>query len=63
MKRVGIVAYLNDLARRYNETAKACPDLSTSFELTSLSIELFSKAHLLGEAFTIPERRHEPKYR
>ena len=63
MKRVGIVAYLNDLARRYNEMAKACPDLSTSFELTSLSIELFSKAHLLGEAFTIPERRHEPKYR
>jgi hypothetical protein len=58
MKQVGIVAYLNDLARRYNEMAKASSDFNTSFELTSLSIELFSKAFSLAEAFTIPEKRH-----
>ena len=58
MKQVGVVAYLNDLARRYNEMAKECSDLKASFELTSLSIELFSKAFSLAEAFTIPEKRH-----
>ena len=54
---IGIAPYLEDLARRYAELAKRCPDQSTAFRLQGLSIELYSKAHELAQAFIVKSTR------
>lgn len=56
MNKIGIIAYLNDLARRYNNLAKASSDPKARFELEGLSLEISNKADGLVKAFTIIDR-------
>jgi len=58
MNKIGIIAYLNDLARRYSEIARASSDPKARFELEGLSIEISNKANGLVKAFTISDGEH-----
>jgi predicted glycosyltransferase len=55
MKKIGIAAYLNELAMRYGELARSASDMKARVALESLSVEISNKAHGLIDAFTIPE--------
>lgn len=54
--KIGIIPYLEDLAGRFDHIAKASTDPNTQFALGSLSVEIASKAHELGEAFIVDQK-------
>lgn len=51
--KIGIAAYLDDLAHRYAELARQCPDQGAAYRLQGISIELSSKAHELAQTFVV----------
>jgi hypothetical protein len=55
VKKIGIAAYLNELALRYGEIARGASDMKARVALESLSVEISNKAHGLVDAFTIAE--------
>jgi hypothetical protein len=60
MKKIGVAAYLHELAIRYGEIARGASDMKARVALESLSVEISNKAHGLIDAFTIPENPRRP---
>lgn len=55
MPKVGIAAYLDDLAMRLRSIAHRCDDERAQVALQDLSVELSNKAFGLVEAFASPD--------
>lgn len=65
MPKVGIAAYLDDLALRLRSIAHRCDDERAQFALQDLSVELSNKAFGLVEVFTSadPAARQRPAHK